>query len=280
MLHQVGPCNLSLRITRRIVARLSLQILEILKQCNVSKDIQDKVGDLHMNSLLKILLRCWEIEPYRLSLLCAELLRDFGSSFNLFDPASLFQQPGMLRAVSARVALPISAENAYNSRRFGGIWGVRLRPSRAPRVSGRTPTCKFLPEPVSALSRWSLWFEHFIRGLCRQRHCPHFGGEGRLVHRRERRMGHADLSRTAIPVVGRRRRRWPRLRSVADDLGWQGHQHSQAVGRRRSLCRGRGRRRGGDWRTVDPTCQRQGRRLAIRRPTNRLDFKSRTERAF
>jgi hypothetical protein len=25
-----------------------------------------------MNSLLKILLRCWEIEPYRLSLLCAE----------------------------------------------------------------------------------------------------------------------------------------------------------------------------------------------------------------
>jgi hypothetical protein len=44
MLHQVGPCNLSLRITRRIVARLSLQILEILKQCNVSKDIQDKVG--------------------------------------------------------------------------------------------------------------------------------------------------------------------------------------------------------------------------------------------
>ena len=72
MLHQVGPCNLSLRITRRIVARLSLQILEILKQCDVSKDIQDKVSDLYMNSLLKILLRCWETEPYRLSLLCAE----------------------------------------------------------------------------------------------------------------------------------------------------------------------------------------------------------------
>jgi hypothetical protein len=67
-----SPCNLSLRITRRIVARLSQQILEILKQCNVSKDSQDKVGDLHMNSLLKILLRCWEIEPYPLSLLCAE----------------------------------------------------------------------------------------------------------------------------------------------------------------------------------------------------------------
>ena len=58
--------------TKPFVARLSLQILEILKQCNVSKDIQDKVGDLYMNSLLMILLRCCEIEPYRLSLLCAE----------------------------------------------------------------------------------------------------------------------------------------------------------------------------------------------------------------
>ena len=123
MLHQVGPCNLSLRITRRIVARLSQQILEILKQCNVSKDIQDKVGDLYMNSLLMILLRCWEIEPYRLFASACGALCDFGSSFDLFDPASLFQQPRMLRAVSARVALPISAENAYNSRRFGGIWG-------------------------------------------------------------------------------------------------------------------------------------------------------------
>jgi thermostable 8-oxoguanine DNA glycosylase len=45
-----------------IVARLSLQILEILKQCSASKDIQDKVGDLYVNSLQKKLLRCWEIE--------------------------------------------------------------------------------------------------------------------------------------------------------------------------------------------------------------------------
>jgi hypothetical protein len=29
-----------------IVTRLSLQILEILKQCNASKDIQDAVGNL------------------------------------------------------------------------------------------------------------------------------------------------------------------------------------------------------------------------------------------
>jgi hypothetical protein len=48
--------------TNPIVARLSLQILEILKQCNASKGIQDKVGDLYMNSLQKKLLRCWEIE--------------------------------------------------------------------------------------------------------------------------------------------------------------------------------------------------------------------------
>jgi hypothetical protein len=45
-----------------IVARLSLQILEILKQCNVSKNIHDAVGNLYVNSLLPRLIRCWEIE--------------------------------------------------------------------------------------------------------------------------------------------------------------------------------------------------------------------------
>src|SRR6266436_1779187 len=48
--------------TNPIVARLSLQILEILKRCNVSKDVREKVGGLYMNSLQKKLLRCWEIE--------------------------------------------------------------------------------------------------------------------------------------------------------------------------------------------------------------------------
>src|SRR5438445_600698 len=51
-------------------------------------------------------------------------------------------------------------------------------------------------------------------------------------------MGHADLSRTAIPVVGRRRGRWPRLRSVADDPGRPGHQHSQAVAHGRHSAEG------------------------------------------
>jgi hypothetical protein len=45
-----------------IVARLSLQILKILEQCNVTKDFKDKVGTLYLDSLMKKLLRCWEIE--------------------------------------------------------------------------------------------------------------------------------------------------------------------------------------------------------------------------
>ena len=45
-----------------IVARLSLQILEILKQCNASKNIHDAIGNLYVNSLLPRLIRCWEIE--------------------------------------------------------------------------------------------------------------------------------------------------------------------------------------------------------------------------
>ncbi|WP_315806980.1 MULTISPECIES: hypothetical protein [unclassified Bradyrhizobium] len=44
-----------------IVARLSLQNLQILKQCRVTKEVQDKVGSLYLNSLMKKLLRCWEI---------------------------------------------------------------------------------------------------------------------------------------------------------------------------------------------------------------------------
>jgi|SRR5712671_3344584 len=39
--------------TNPIVARLSLQILEILRQSNVSEEVKDKVGDLYMNSLQK-----------------------------------------------------------------------------------------------------------------------------------------------------------------------------------------------------------------------------------
>jgi hypothetical protein len=45
-----------------IVARLSLQNLQMLKNCKISKELNDKVGGLYLHSLMKKLLRCWEIE--------------------------------------------------------------------------------------------------------------------------------------------------------------------------------------------------------------------------
>src|SRR5258705_13927453 len=48
--------------TNPIVARLSLQVLKILGECNLSKETYDKVGDRYLNSLQRKLLRCWEIK--------------------------------------------------------------------------------------------------------------------------------------------------------------------------------------------------------------------------
>jgi len=48
--------------TNPIVPRLSLQILTFLKQCDVSQEVSDKVGQLYMHSLQPRLLRCWEIQ--------------------------------------------------------------------------------------------------------------------------------------------------------------------------------------------------------------------------
>jgi hypothetical protein len=48
--------------TNPIVARLTLQTLEILKQCDLTKDQSDKIANLYVGSLVKRLLRCWEIE--------------------------------------------------------------------------------------------------------------------------------------------------------------------------------------------------------------------------
>jgi hypothetical protein len=45
-----------------IVARLSLHNLQILEKCKVTKEVKDKVGGLYLDSLMKKLLRCWEIE--------------------------------------------------------------------------------------------------------------------------------------------------------------------------------------------------------------------------
>jgi hypothetical protein len=71
--------------TNPIVARLGLQILEILKQCNASKDIQEKVGDLYMNSLQKKLLRCWEIEE--------RFKKEFAAAVDKYKPPAAANAP-------------------------------------------------------------------------------------------------------------------------------------------------------------------------------------------
>jgi hypothetical protein len=48
--------------TNPIVARLSFQVLGILDQCDATKDVHYKVGELYATSLQRKLIRCWEIE--------------------------------------------------------------------------------------------------------------------------------------------------------------------------------------------------------------------------
>jgi hypothetical protein len=45
-----------------IVARLMVQSLEILRQCDIAKEKREKIENIYINSLSKKLLRCWEIE--------------------------------------------------------------------------------------------------------------------------------------------------------------------------------------------------------------------------
>ena len=45
-----------------IVARLSLQIFQILDQCNLEREKHEAIGNLYLNSLQRKLLRCWEIK--------------------------------------------------------------------------------------------------------------------------------------------------------------------------------------------------------------------------
>jgi len=49
-------------VTNPIVARLTLQTLEILEKTTLSKEARDKIGAVLMNSLVQKLLRCSEIE--------------------------------------------------------------------------------------------------------------------------------------------------------------------------------------------------------------------------
>jgi hypothetical protein len=49
-----------------IVARPTLQIFAILDQCNIPQEARDSIKVIYMNSLMKKLLRCWEIaERYK-----------------------------------------------------------------------------------------------------------------------------------------------------------------------------------------------------------------------
>jgi hypothetical protein len=48
--------------TNPIVARLTVQTLEILQQCALTKEKADEIGAIYLNSLVKKLLRCAEIE--------------------------------------------------------------------------------------------------------------------------------------------------------------------------------------------------------------------------
>ena len=45
-----------------IVARLSLQIFQILDQCDLEREKHEAIGNLYLNSLQRKLLRCWEIK--------------------------------------------------------------------------------------------------------------------------------------------------------------------------------------------------------------------------
>ena len=50
-----------------IVARLAVQTFEIVEHCNVPREVRDSIKDIYFNSLVKKLLRCWEIvDEYRL----------------------------------------------------------------------------------------------------------------------------------------------------------------------------------------------------------------------
>ena len=62
-----------------IVARLSLQIHQILNQCDIDKETQERIGEIYLNSLQKKLLRCWEIK--------SRYDRDFDKALQVYRPS-------------------------------------------------------------------------------------------------------------------------------------------------------------------------------------------------
>ena len=67
-----------------IVARLALQTVQILRQCNITKEFRDTVGELYLNSLQRKLLRCWEIEQ--------RFLEEFNAAVAAYEPPGARRQ--------------------------------------------------------------------------------------------------------------------------------------------------------------------------------------------
>src|SRR5208283_3950044 len=97
-----------------------------------------------------------------------------------------------LGASATTIMLPISSLDAYNfyqlDRHPGELEHAKL-------ASILCRSCRYYRYDRRKRS---------VRGLRRQRLCTHVGSEGRLVHRRARGIGHADISWAAISFVDRR----------------------------------------------------------------------------
>jgi hypothetical protein len=65
--------------TNPIVARLGLQVPQILDSCDIAREVRDKVSGLYVHSLQKKLLRCWEIKE--------RVRHEFNEAIDAYGPA-------------------------------------------------------------------------------------------------------------------------------------------------------------------------------------------------
>lgn len=63
-----------------IVARLSLQIHQILSQCDIENERKERIGEIYLYSLQRKLLRCWEIKSL--------YDREFGNALQVYRPST------------------------------------------------------------------------------------------------------------------------------------------------------------------------------------------------
>lgn len=63
-----------------IVARLSLQILRIIDQCDIEGETQKRICEIYLNSLQRKLLRCWEIKT--------RYDREFNGALQVYRPSN------------------------------------------------------------------------------------------------------------------------------------------------------------------------------------------------